>query len=66
MDSEQFLTVTEAARLLRVHPETLREWLRAGELRGLRLGHGRGVWRVPSAELERLQAREPAPTRRPD
>lgn len=45
----QFLTVNEVAGLLRVTPETVREWLRGGELRGLNLG---GRWRVLREDLQ--------------
>lgn len=45
----QFLMVSEVAELLRVTPETVREWLRGGELRGLNLG---GRWRVLWEDLQ--------------
>ena len=45
----QYLTVGEVAELLRVKPETVREWLRSGELRGLNLG---GRWRVLREDLQ--------------
>ena len=45
----QYLTVGEVAELLRVKPETVREWLRSGELRGLNLG---GRWRVLWGDLQ--------------
>lgn len=47
------LTVTAAAARLGAHPETLRRHLRAGTIRGIRLGH----WRVSLDELERLEGR---------
>ena len=33
-------TVEEAAALLQYHPDTVRYWLRVGQLSGLRLGRG--------------------------
>lgn len=47
------LTVTAAAPRLGAHPETLRRHLRAGSIRGIRLGH----WRIPADEMDRLQGR---------
>src|SRR4051794_20853986 len=35
---EEFLTVTEAAALVRVAPSTVRRWIREGNLRAYRLG----------------------------
>lgn len=52
MESE-LLTVQEVAARVRVNPETVRRWLRSGELRGVRLG-ARAGYRVPVAELERF------------
>lgn len=47
------LTVTAAAPRLGAHPETLRRHLRAGTIRGIRLGH----WRIPADEIDRLEGR---------
>ncbi len=38
---EDYLTVTEAAALLRVAPSTIRRWIREGELPAYRLGRRR-------------------------
>ena len=38
---EDYLTVTEAAALLRVAPSTIRRWIREGELPAYRLGQRR-------------------------
>ena len=40
---EDYLTVSEVASMCRVHPETVRVWLRGGRLAGVHLG---GHWRV--------------------
>lgn len=50
MSDGQFLTVREVAETLRVHPETVREWIRTGKLRGVRLGKRSG-FRVEEGDL---------------
>ena len=58
MSEPMFLTVKDVAARLRVHPETVREWIRAGQLRGVRLGKRSG-FRVSEADLERfIEARK--------
>jgi len=44
------LTVEEAAKTLKIHPVTLRNWLRKGKIRGVKISH-RG-WRIPESALE--------------
>jgi excisionase family DNA binding protein len=51
---EQFLTVAEAAALLRVESQTVRRWLRGGRLRGVSLGSRRAGWRIPRSEVRRI------------
>ena len=51
MAGETFLTVKDIAELLHVHPETVREWIRTGQLRGVRLGKRSG-FRVASGDLQ--------------
>ena len=50
-ERERLLTVAEVAERLRVNPETVRRWLRSGELSGIPLGPKAG-YRVSEAELE--------------
>lgn len=50
MAQERWLTVPEVADVLRVHPETVREWLRAGRMRGVRIGRRSG-WRISESQL---------------
>lgn len=47
---EELLTPEEAAALLKVKVSTVKEWLRRGKLRGVRLA-GK-VWRVRPADLD--------------
>ncbi len=49
--AETFLTVEQAARELQVTPYTLREWLKAKRLRGVKFGRD---WRVPALALQEL------------
>ena len=60
MDKERFLTVTEVVDKLRVHEQTVRRWLREGELRGVNYG-GRGGYRIRERDLDAfIAAREAA------
>jgi excisionase family DNA binding protein len=44
-----FLTVEETAERLKVHPESVRDWLRTGKLRGLKAGR---QWRITESALD--------------
>ena len=57
MDGERWLTVAQAAERIQVHPETVREWLRAGRLPGTLLSRRAG-WRVRERDVERFLAGE--------
>lgn len=50
MDEQQYLTVLEVAEHLRVNPESVRRWLRDGNLAGVNLG--RAGWRISSDSLQ--------------
>jgi excisionase family DNA binding protein len=50
---EELLTVAEVAQRLKVHQETVRRWLRVGQLRGIKLSDQAG-YRVRPSELERM------------
>lgn len=50
---EKFLTVEEAAELLQVNNDTVRRWLRLGELKGRKLGR---VWRISPSDLASVGA----------
>lgn len=46
---EKFLTVEEAACVLQVNTDTVRRWLRSGEITGRKLGR---VWRITQGDLQ--------------
>ena len=56
----EWMTVVEVAAMLRVHPQTIRDWLDAGHLAGTRFGgkgsgSGRGgVWRIRRVDVDAL------------
>jgi excisionase family DNA binding protein len=59
--TEEILTVREVADRLKIHPETVRDWLRQGRLRGSRPGGDKTGWRVRVSEVDRfLASTEPA------
>ena len=43
----------EAATRLKVHPETIRRWIRSGAMQGNLIGGDRAGYRVPASEVER-------------
>lgn len=50
MEGARFYTVAQVAELLQVNPETVRRWIRSGELRGLGLGDKAG-YRIEQSDL---------------
>ena len=59
MEANRVYTVPEVAALLQVGEETVRRWLRRGELQGFRLGGTKLGYRVRGTELLRfVEARE--------
>lgn len=57
---EQFLTVEQIAEELQVTSQTIRNWIKAGALRALRVGH---VYRIRREELEAMIARQQGESR---
>ena len=49
---EVWLTIEEVAAELKVHIETVRRWVRKGELPALSLGSRRGGYRIRRRDLE--------------
>lgn len=63
IQTAQTLTTQQVAARLQLHPITIQRWLRDGTLRGNKLP-GRGGWRIPVSEVERMEQGEPSrPTR---
>lgn len=50
---ERFLTTEQVATALQVHNNTVRRWLRTGELQGRKFGR---IWRISEQEMKRLEA----------
>ena len=53
---ERLLTLREAAEVLRLHPRTVREFLRRGELEGRVIG---GRWRFRRKDLDAFYENAP-------
>ncbi|MFO7775743.1 MAG: helix-turn-helix domain-containing protein [Candidatus Hydrogenedentota bacterium] len=54
------LTAKEAAEKLGVHIDTMRDWLRTGVIKGVKVSKARlAHWRVSEKELERFQQYTP-------
>jgi len=50
MGEERWYTVGEIVEMLKVHEQTVRRWLREGELRGYNLG-GKSGYRIKASDL---------------
>ncbi len=59
MSEDRLLTVEQVAERLQVNPETVRRWLRRGELEGVDLGHKAG-YRISEQALSEFLAKKPA------
>jgi excisionase family DNA binding protein len=58
---DEWMTTEEVAALLKVNPESVRRWLRTGEMIGSQLGNRSG-WRISRDEVARfMREREHAP-----
>lgn len=62
MDEDRMLKVEEVAKRLQLAPETVRRWLRAGRLEGVRLGGTKAGYRIPESEVWRLLGRATPPS----
>jgi len=49
MSDEELLTVEDAAKKVKVHPETIRGWIRSGELPAVDIG---GKYRIYPEDLD--------------
>lgn len=50
-DLEQFYTASDVASKLKVHVETVKRWLRNGDLEGIRIG---GRWRISEDAVQKF------------
>jgi len=59
MAAAALLKVPEAAERLRAHPETVRQLLRRGDLKGIKMPSANrgGTWKVSETEIDRFLAR---------
>jgi excisionase family DNA binding protein len=58
MESQSdLLTIQEVADQLRIHPDTVRDLLRSGRLKGIRLGANQSEWRVSQRDLRDFSER---------
>jgi excisionase family DNA binding protein len=55
LHDEPYLTIDEAAALIKIKPATLRGWLREGRIKDYRAG---ARWRIRGADLEAFLRRE--------
>jgi excisionase family DNA binding protein len=47
-DIEELLTTEEAIKILKIHPKTIRLWLREGKIKGVKIGK---EWRIAKSSL---------------
>ncbi len=52
-ERREYVTVDEAARLISVHPQTVRRWLRSGQMLGNMISRTAG-YRIRRDEVERV------------
>ena len=57
--ADEWLTVADIVRRLKVHEQTVRRWLRSGALPGRNLG-GKAGWRVRSSDLDHFLGSPPS------
>jgi len=53
MANDRLYTVEEIASFLNVHPETVRKWIKSGEIKAIRLG-GPAGYRVTQTALDQF------------
>lgn len=49
--SKKLLTVNEAAERLALSPDTIRKWLRSGQIEGVKISR---IWRVYENDIEEI------------
>jgi len=50
----EILTPEQAAELLHIHPETVRQWCRSGKLPASQLGGSQGNWQISKEAISKL------------
>jgi excisionase family DNA binding protein len=60
MNDEELLTASQAAEALSASSQTIRNWIRAGQLRAVRIGNR---FLIPHSEVERMRGSTSAPSR---
>lgn len=57
---QELITLKQAAKILKVHPGTLRRWDREGKLKAVRIGSRRGIGdrRYRAEDIERYLDRK--------
>jgi len=53
----KYISLREAARILNVHPETLRRWDRSGKLKAIRVGNRQDRKYIASDVISALEER---------
>jgi len=61
MAPDTYLTLREAAELLKVHENTIRNWLKSGDLPGRQIGR---LWRISAAAVEAMIPNTPPERKR--
>jgi excisionase family DNA binding protein len=57
-DQDPWLTVQQVSQELKLHPATVRQWVKTGRLAAVRAGR---TWRVRRSEVERALMSDPSP-----
>ena len=60
-DHDEWLTVQEITHILKVHEESVRRWIRGGDLPAILLGSAKGGYRVRRGDLDRFIAERFSP-----
>ena len=55
--TETFYTIQEAADLLKVHHNTVRSWIKSGQIRAVKIGRS---YRIPKSQTESRMTSESA------
>ena len=53
-EQERWITVQDITRRLQVHEETVRRWIRSGELPAILLGSAKGGYRIREVDYDRF------------